>query len=134
MPAGPLSPALPLRKRKSCFWFTTKISLSVLVIFAIRFAYPLVKTAAIRFTDPYSELFLKDLEGSEGENTEIVKALVGKDDKFDIAASVWISTGQQGAMTTEAKPLYSDIIFRGVTLKDKGLLTSVRIKVPTMRL
>ncbi|THV02602.1 hypothetical protein K435DRAFT_775406 [Dendrothele bispora CBS 962.96] len=91
----------------------------------------------------------------------VVQPLIGKDQTFDVAVSVWIRAPRakekewkidQGHRVLEAiqlsstskpwyidderrlyYPLYSDIVFRGLHLSDKGVTTSVNFTVPLAR-
>ena len=130
------------RKQTSCCWFATKAFLFLISGFAIWFAFLVIRNVTKAAKDPHSALFAEtvDERGVERagetlkENTRVIRPLVRKGDKFDIAATVWARTGASVDGKGEEEPVYSDIIFRGVTLQDKGLLTSVKVSVPTKRL
>jgi hypothetical protein len=76
----------------------------------------------------------------------VVQPLINRNDTFDIAATVWLRSkgsrehevavkGEGDGTKVQAEvletPLYSDIVFRGLRLTDKGRFATVNFTLPT---
>jgi len=98
----------------------------------------------LRFT-PHKEMYHK--LGNDIRVGEVVQPLIGKNQTFDVVATVWIRDdnpnprpgdyesmpsirGSVSKHITE-KAIFTDTIFRGVSITDKGLKTSVQIEIST---
>lgn len=118
--------------------------------------------------DPHQDMVFKvnktvpgQPEGSgEGIRHKMVQPLIGKEQKFDVVATVWArapegeemewrnelvkSKEKEGVEDENAlkeykyrileRPLFSDIVFRGMTLKDKGQRAEVPLRIPVVKL
>lgn len=143
----------------ACRWvsFTSLVLFCTLAVLLLKFPHILpdeyfksVK-APIDFiiNGPHSALYL-DPKMSSFEEQEVVRPLVDRDTAFDIVATVWVrSRAAEGKvpvevpMSTNAKNsgpretsnlveevIFSEKIFKGLTLKDKNVMTSVKLRVP----
>lgn len=105
--------------------------------------------------DPHREKIFKVNGTLTSNDRGMVKPLVGKDQKFDVAVSVWIRAGVEeertwresltiGANGEEEKreaeysiletPLFSEVVFRDLTLSDKHRRVDVPLRIPTAKL
>lgn len=102
--------------------------------------------------DPHREKIF-DVNGTVASG--IVRPLVGKDQKFDVAVSVWIRAGVEEERTWREslaihadgeeekreveysileKPLFSDVVFRDLSLSDKHRRVDVPLRIPIAKL
>lgn len=155
-----LDPGAPSRRpRRSCWslcWTIGKISL-LLVVLVIAllvtiFVGGLILGLIKDVKDPHRE---KIFDANGTVTSGIVKPLVGKDQKFDVAVSVWIRAGMEEERTwreslTEGldgeeekreaeykileKPLFSDVVFRDLSLSDKHRRVDVPLRIPIAKL
>ncbi|KAF8063485.1 hypothetical protein FPV67DRAFT_246768 [Lyophyllum atratum] len=156
---GQLDPGAPPRRKSisgcKCLLFSAVavIALGAAALFTI-----FTTTFSRTFFTPHTALYHNTtLEGVTNRAT-VVQPLVGREQTFDLAATVWLRTSNLGrhrdgeyVVDTDAKkekieeatedqkeddalveePLYSNIIFRGVRLTDKNLQTTINFTVPT---
>lgn len=154
--------ALSLRPRPSfwsLFWTIGKLS-SLLVVLAVAvliaiFVGFFISGAIKNLKDPHGEMIFKVNGTVALSERGVVKPLVGKDQKFDVAVSVWIRAGVEEERTwreslivgtdgeeqkREAEysiletPLFSDVVFRNLSLSDKHRRVDVPLRIPTAKL
>lgn len=84
--------------------------------------------------------------GTGTNRSDVVQPLLGLDDKFDIAVSIWQETsdverrehlhGKDRSAAIEwdnffEKTIFSDVVFRGVRLSDTEMFTNITFTIPT---
>ncbi|KAF4622350.1 hypothetical protein D9613_009485 [Agrocybe pediades] len=93
---------------------------------------------------PHKEMYHKVNNDTKPE--EIVRPLITEDQTFDIVATVWLRDddietqeivgsnagieGSRSKVLTE-RAIFSDAVFRGARMTDRGLKTSVQLQIPT---
>ncbi len=111
----------------------------IICLTATYFVYVVLRNVTNWFREPHSHLF-QDLTVPYKLN-DVVRPLVDTNTTFDIVATVWLRQNeleQAGEVTNVTKgpvlveeAIYTDTIFRGLHLKDKGVKTTVNFSVPT---
>lgn len=147
---GPGAP--PRRKPISSCWclFLTSVILSTLGV--TLFLLTLATKFVINFTTPHQALFQNASLEEVANHALVVQPLVGREQTFDIAVTVWLGTGKpkpysgtrrwkspaveadEALNATPLHALYSDIVFRGLRLTDKNVFSTVNFTVPTAML
>ncbi|EIM87172.1 uncharacterized protein STEHIDRAFT_168004 [Stereum hirsutum FP-91666 SS1] len=154
-----LDPGAPSRRpRRSCWslcWTIGKISLLLVVLVVALlvtiFVGGLILGIIKDVKDPHREKIF-DANGTVASG--IVRPLVGKDQKFDVAVSVWIRAGVEEERTWREslamhadgeeekreveysileKPLFSDVVFRDLSVSDKHRRVDVPLRIPTAK-
>ena len=76
----------------------------------------------------------KTLEEMKSALDHVVQPLVDEKHKFDIVATVWAKDemGPRDPFTGALReaPIFSEVVFRGVTLMDKHVHTTVNLSIP----
>ena len=127
----PASPPLaeahrPAFGRRRLLWAT----LGIISLWLLRGAWDRLK---IRFNTPHESLYEKKTLAEVLDLRDVVRPLIDKDQPFDVVATVWttIQGARQSWMTRDPeKILFSDTIFRGVSLKDKDAHARVNLSIP----
>ncbi|KAJ7715325.1 hypothetical protein B0H16DRAFT_507734 [Mycena metata] len=99
------------------------------------------------YSYPPLRMFVDAREYGTGTNrSDVVQPLLGLDDKFDIAVSIWQETSDlerrehmQGKNRLSVidwgnfyeKTIFSDVVFRGVRLSDTEMFTNITFTIPT---
>ncbi|KAG5725148.1 hypothetical protein E4T56_gene10227 [Termitomyces sp. T112] len=121
--------------RPGCLWlFAGAIGIVALVASAFRFSEVATSYAVQR--DLY-------YQGDVHADSKIARPLIDSEQTFDLAVTVWLRTDEDDLDGEEvskrsrfspirpAIPLYSDIAFRGLRLRDKNIFATVNFTVPT---
>lgn len=131
----------PRRRSKfSCkrlLW--TIVAIVCLALTYVTVVYLILRNMTNWIGAPHSHLF-QDLTVPYKRN-EVVRPLIDSNVTFDIVATVWLrqndlQPASEDTNTTKGPILvedaiYSDTLFRGLHLKDKGVKTTVNLSVPT---
>lgn len=88
-------------------------------------------------TKPHPDLYANTTV-DKADWSKVVRPLVDERTKFDIVATVWSKTpgerkgdeGLAGSAPDGEQVLFEGVVFRGVTLKDKHVHTSVDLEIP----
>jgi hypothetical protein len=99
------------------------------------------------YSYPPPRMFVDAREYGTGTNrSDVVQPLLGLDDKFDIAVSIWQETSdaerrehlrdkdRSAAIEWNnffEKAIFSDVVFRGVRLSDTEMFTNITFTIPT---
>ncbi|KJA18904.1 hypothetical protein HYPSUDRAFT_144309 [Hypholoma sublateritium FD-334 SS-4] len=131
----------PQRRQRSKFSCKRLLwTIVVIVCLALTYVvYLILRNVTNWIRAPHSHLF-QDLTVPYKRN-EVVRPLIDSNATFDIVATVWLRQNElrpaledtnttKGPMLVE-DAIYSDTIFRGLHLKDKGVKTTVNLSVPT---
>ncbi|KAF5346852.1 hypothetical protein D9756_010607 [Leucocoprinus leucothites] len=132
-----LNPGAPIRKPRSagrfCLWLT--ILLVCLVGGTTVFFF--VKGIVYQLRHPHSQMYYDKPESEINDWSIVVQPMIGKKDSFDIVASVWIrdDDGRDGGLYVDGKEqperlIFSETVFRDLTLKSKNVLKNVTLAVP----
>ncbi|KAF9559385.1 hypothetical protein CPC08DRAFT_708923 [Agrocybe pediades] len=93
---------------------------------------------------PHKEMYHRVTD--ETSLDKVVKPLITEDQTFDIVATVWLrddsmlvdepattNAGIEGSRSKvlRERAIFSDTVFRGVKITDRGLKTSVKLEIPT---
>lgn len=121
------------------------VLLSAVVLFFTR----IVTNVVTNVSKPHRALYQNASLQEVSNRASVVQPLINRNQKFDIAATVWLRSagsrnhelpvggGAEDGETTEAQtevfetPLYSDIVFRGLRLTDKDVFSAVNFTLPT---
>jgi hypothetical protein len=144
-----LDPGSPPRRRPisgcKCLLITAFIIFLSTIIF---FLASVAKDVVTNLSNPHRALYQNASLDEVPNRALVVQPLIDRDQTFDIAATVWLRSGEsigheaaearetrQGTIETPAEvlesPLYSDIIFRGLHLTDKNVFSIVNFTLPT---
>ncbi|KAF8992166.1 hypothetical protein BDQ17DRAFT_1546592 [Cyathus striatus] len=128
-----LNPGGPHRRPVSiwmCYFYTTTIFLlSTLAVLKLADPWRFYKN----IRSPHASIYQNATLDKILNRTSVIQPMIDEKQKFDIVASVWVRDGpisEENEAVTE-KLLFSDIVFRDVTLKDKGVMNEVNVQVPT---
>jgi hypothetical protein len=99
------------------------------------------------YSYPPPRMFVDAREYGTGTNrSDVIQPLLGLDDKFDIAVSIWQETSdverrehlrdkdRSAAIEWNnffEKAIFSDVVFRGVHLSDTEMFTNITFTIPT---
>ncbi|KAG6861054.1 hypothetical protein C0995_004555 [Termitomyces sp. Mi166 len=129
------------RCRPGCIWlFVGAVGIAALVVssLGIAFVIPKIVTGlAVKRALYYT--------GDAHADSEIAHPLIGPEQTFDLAVTVWLRTEEYEDSDDDdempehprfsplppAIPLFSDIVFRGLRLRDKNIFATVNFTVPT---
>ena len=99
--------------------------------------------------EPHSALYQNATLDGVSSRATVVQPLITRDQTFDIVATVWLRSSEtkghgepvegQGVEVSETMqapevletPLYSDIAFRGLTLTQKSVFSTINFTLPT---
>ncbi|KAG6833303.1 hypothetical protein H0H87_008935 [Tephrocybe sp. NHM501043] len=135
------------RFQSACVWLVVGAVILTLLGSGLGLAF-----AVPKFVD--SITFQRSLyyKGPPDIRSAVVRPLIGPEQTFDLAVSVWVRTDGAANFGDEeendnkvvekplrrkmfplapAVPLYSDIVFRGLTLRDKNVFAAINFTVPT---
>ncbi|KAG6853808.1 hypothetical protein C0991_001259 [Blastosporella zonata] len=131
------------RSRSTCVWLCV-VAILTLVASGLGLAFVIPKV--INGLAVQRALYYKR---HEHIRSAVVSPLIGPEQTFDLAVSVWLRTDEE-SMTDEIMafqgdskkpgfffplpptiPLFSDIVFRGLSLKDKNIFATVNFTLPT---
>ncbi|KAF8995540.1 hypothetical protein BDQ17DRAFT_1430285 [Cyathus striatus] len=103
---------------------------AILVLF---FIYSLVMVAVRSLNSPYAWAYHNTTLEGVTNHSNVVRPLIDEGQTFDIVASVWVRNGPFRGLNEPVPEalLFSDVVFRGVSLKDRGILSKVSFQVPT---
>lgn len=128
------------------------LAVAVLIVIFVGF---FISGAIKNLKDPHGEMIFKVNGTVALSERGVVKPLVGKDQKFDVAVSVWIRARVEeertwreslvvGADGEEKKreaeysiletPLFSDVVFRDLSLSDRHRRVDVPLRIPIAKL
>lgn len=87
-----------------------------------------------------TQLFVRKQDSGRVKNiATIVRSLVDRNQKFDIVANVWVRTLKNPVQDIQSERygwahgeenIFSDTVFRGVTLMDEHIHSKVNLSVP----
>ncbi|KAF8063483.1 hypothetical protein FPV67DRAFT_247135 [Lyophyllum atratum] len=111
---------------------------------ALGIAYGVIRVATV-LTTPHRALYHVGPLDEKSDISQVVRPLIGREQEFDIAVTVWVRSEDEEAKrsehgvkasiwTVEAPsviPLYSDIVFHGLRLTDKNVFATVNFTLPT---
>ncbi|KAJ2932378.1 hypothetical protein H1R20_g4723, partial [Candolleomyces eurysporus] len=129
---------VPTRKRRTsgckCMLFAVGILISLLVSIGIaKFLSSLYHV----MQEPHSFLYENKTLAEVRNMSTVVRPLVDRDQKFDIVATVWVRTldprdgaSEQYNWMHGEDHIFSDTVFRGVTLMDEHIHTRVNLSIP----
>lgn len=88
-------------------------------------------------SDPHRNIYYNPKPGVVPEEDAFVKPLIGRKGElggvFDLRATVWVKdngTPSQNRGNSETI-IFTDTVFRGVTLRDNRLRTEIQLQIPT---
>lgn len=117
--------------RSCCGWFfslaTALVSLVVILVLA-KAGAELYHVASLPHAFMYENKTLEEVQDLQ----TVVRPLVDEQQKFDIVATVWVPTSKtvRGRSLEEEDHIFSDVIFRGLTLQDKHVHAQVNLSIP----
>ncbi|KAJ2932394.1 hypothetical protein H1R20_g4724, partial [Candolleomyces eurysporus] len=129
---------VPSRRRRmsgcKCMLLAVGILISLLVSIGIA---KFVSSVFHGLREPHNSLYENKTLAEVKNMANVVRPLVDRDQKFDIVATVWVRTldprddasGRYGWMHGEDH-IFSDTVFRGVTLMDEHVHTKVNLSIP----
>lgn len=149
-----LSPPAPKAAKKSAVWFLFWAVIALVVIIFARWSYGIQQSL---FYFSHKGIY-QNQTAAEIENwNTVVRPLIDADQLFDVAVSVWVR--REDAEQARRKQLlkeehsetqsshdyanlyrladvqeqviFSDIVFRGVSLKDTNLVQELELSIPT---
>ncbi|TFK38532.1 hypothetical protein BDQ12DRAFT_631119 [Crucibulum laeve] len=136
-----LDPGPPRRKSSSgckCILWTIAL---LFVLFVALLIGRIVDTALKGLRHPHRNLFQNATLAEVASNLSIVvQPLVDNDQTFDIAATVWVREVEDEDIskdlemvkeTYKSRAIFSDIVLRGLRLKDKHQKANIQLQVPT---
>ena len=129
------------RSRPGCLWlFAGAIGIVGLVASSLKIGSHFLEVAN-------SYVIHRSLyyQGDVPAESDIARPLIDSEQTFDLAVTVWLRTDQSedplndGEITQKSSsspihpaiPLYSDIVFRGLRLRDRNVFATVNFTVPT---
>ncbi|GLB42812.1 hypothetical protein LshimejAT787_1202610 [Lyophyllum shimeji] len=133
------------RKISRCKRFLLGSGIVTLLATGLGAAYLLVGFAR-DVAKPHRGLYYKGSLDDKLNDVQVVRPLIGRDQTFDIAVTVWVRTEEEVEVPDEdvrrksslwtvkapsVTPLYSDIVFRGLRLTDKNVFATVNFTLPT---
>ncbi|KAK7039640.1 hypothetical protein R3P38DRAFT_3181414 [Favolaschia claudopus] len=133
---GPLDPGVPARNRlsfcKLCLYATLAIFSLALATFLYGAGKGVLELTRISHSKLYQNQTLQELGTSL---SGVVRPLIDANQSFDIAVSIWVvhrseGEGNESAEEWEETPVYSDIAFRGVHLRDKHKNADINYSLP----
>ncbi|KAF5364910.1 hypothetical protein D9758_008145 [Tetrapyrgos nigripes] len=103
-----------------------------------------VQTAYRRAAYPHESLYQNQTLSEVSNRSLVIQPLINKEQTFDVAVSVWVrrtideelewKESQRDLFDFEFyRPLFSDVVFRGLRLSDKGKYASINFTLPTER-
>ncbi|KAJ2929921.1 hypothetical protein H1R20_g7160, partial [Candolleomyces eurysporus] len=128
---------VPSRRRRmsgcKCMLLAVGILISLLVSIGIA---KFVSSVFHGLREPHNSLYENKTLAEVKNMANVVRPLVDRDQKFDIVATVWVRTldprddasGRYGWMHEDH--IFSDTVFRGVTLMDEHVHTKVNLSIP----
>ena len=88
--------------------------------------------------EPHAALLYKTKFADTVDPAAVVRPLIDEKQTFDIVATVWLRTNDSSSESTTSistlpaqKVIFTGKVFRGLTLKDKGIQATVNYTVPT---
>ncbi|KAJ7580148.1 hypothetical protein C8J56DRAFT_962341 [Mycena floridula] len=135
---GPLHvDARPRRKAGSGFKFLL-CGAGVILLFILSAGLFLLARNAYEYaTFAHTSLYQNQTLDQVQDRSLVVQPLIGSDTTFDIAVSVWQRRSNAEYWTVEdyetprEKAIYSDIVFRGLSLREKHVRAEVKFQIPT---
>ncbi|KIJ55861.1 hypothetical protein M422DRAFT_41716 [Sphaerobolus stellatus SS14] len=125
---------IPKRKRPSiCKGLLCCMSITGLV-FVVLGAITIFIAVLDPVVFPHRSQYATRQELAKGDPSLLVKPLVNETQTFDIAVTVWMRDGTVEVskdILPKEIPLFSDVIFKGLTLKDKRVVKRVNFEIPT---
>jgi hypothetical protein len=129
-----LDPGVPARRNRSsgCKCVLITILTSIVSIAAL-----FIGTFIVQFVhhgrEPHAALLYKPKSAETIDPAAVVRPLIDEKQTFDIVATVWLRTNDSSFESTlpAQKPIFTGKVFQGLTLKDKGIHTTVNYTVPT---
>ncbi|KAF5364904.1 hypothetical protein D9758_008143 [Tetrapyrgos nigripes] len=127
--------------RKYCLWITGLTGLA-----ACGCILPSVVTTAHKAyqwaAHPHEYLYQNQTLSEVANRSLVVQPLINKEQTFDVAVSVWVRrTIDEEFQWRESqhdpadfqlyRPLFSDVVFHGLRLSDKGKYTNINFTMPT---
>lgn len=113
------------------------LALIAIVLIVIRFFTVTIYAMIENAQSPHKAIYQNVTSMEEVKNrANVVQPLVGEGQKFDVAATVWVrdstyeGEGADGDGIRNERALFSDVVFRDLTLKDKNKYTSVHFQLP----
>jgi hypothetical protein len=133
-----LDPGVPARRNRSsgckCVLITILTStVSVAALFVGLFLVNLFHLGQ----EPHAALLYKTESAADTvDPAAVVRPLIDEKQTFDIVATVWLRTNDSSSESTIStlpaqKAIFTGKVFQGLTLKDKGIHTTVNYTVPT---
>ena len=132
-----LDPGVPARRSRSsgckCVLITILTSIASLTVFFIGLF--LVNFFHLG-REPNAALLYKTSADTPVDPAAVVRPLIDEKQTFDIVATVWLRTNDSSSESTIStlpaeKAIFTGKIFEGLTLKDRGIHTTVNYTVPT---
>ncbi|KIJ29221.1 hypothetical protein M422DRAFT_37029 [Sphaerobolus stellatus SS14] len=131
---------VPRRQRSSiCKCFLYSVAIMTIFLFGLG-AMTILSSLRDNFIYPHKWMYQNATLEDIKDRSSIVRPLVDRTQTFDIAATVWIREptsqleneieGKETLIPAEV-PLFSDIIFRKLSLKDKWASNQVNLRIPT---
>ncbi|KAJ7505989.1 hypothetical protein B0H11DRAFT_326911 [Mycena galericulata] len=147
------APRLRRRRRPSrCALILTAFAALTLIYLGVRVftVFRYLKSTGL-YDFPPRDLFVKETDIRQVANrSDVVQPLIGLDDTFDIAVTVWqratddeqleqfrkVKSGSaqphwDDMWSIIEKPRFSDIVFRGLRLSDTDIHTNITFQIPT---
>ena len=129
-----LDPGVPARRNRSsgCKCVLITILTSIVSIAALFIGIFIVQFFH-HGREPDAALLYKPKSAGTIDPAAVVRPLIDEKQTFDIVATVWLRTNDSSSESTlpAQKPIFTGKVFQGLTLKDKGIHTTVNYTVPT---
>ena len=132
-----LDPGVPAHRNHSSGWKCVLITIltsfaSVVALFVGIFLMNLFHN----WREPHALLLYKNKSRDMVDPAAVVRPLIDEKQTFDIVATVWLRTNNSSSDSTIStippqKAIFTEKVFQGLTLKDKGIRKTVNYKVPT---
>ena len=133
-----LDPGVPARRNRSsgckCVFITILTSIASIV--ALFIGVFLVQWFHLN-REPHAAFLYKSESAGTVDPAAVVRPLIDEKQTFDIVATVWLRTNDSNSESSTIstlpvqKAIFTEKIFQGLTLKDKGIQTTVNYTVPT---
>ena len=130
-----LDPGVPARRNRSsgfkCVLITILTSFASLAALSIGIS---LWKLFHHGREPHAALLYKIKSANTVDPAAVVRPLIDEKQTFDIVATVWLRTNESDSSsesTPAQKAIFTGKVFQGLTLKDKGIHTTVNYSVPT---
>ena len=134
-----LDPGVPARRKRSsgCKCVSIIMLTSIGSLVALFCGINLVNMYRLK-QEPHASLLYKTKSGDIVDPAAVIRPLIDEKQTFDIVATVWLRTNDDSSSGSAdvstlpvEKAIFTGKVFQGLTLKDKGIHTTVNYTVPT---